>query len=108
MSQSKTAVPLCQTLHWVFRKFSVLAQYFFIRMTYIDFQIRCVLIVHLSADAIVFASDSNINNVHATVNRELVGVDKWLMANRLSLYISKTPYITIFDQKYAINIKFRD
>ena len=30
--------------------------------------------VHFADDTTVFASDSNINNVHATVNRELVGV----------------------------------
>ena len=32
--------------------------------------------VHFADDITVFASDSDINNVHATVNRELVGVDK--------------------------------
>ena len=31
--------------------------------------------VHFAADTTVFASDSGINNVHVTVNRELVGVD---------------------------------
>ena len=41
-------------------------------------------------DATDFASDSDINNVHATVNRQLVGVDNWLKANRLSLNVSKT------------------
>ena len=46
--------------------------------------------VHFADDTTVFASDSDINNVHATVNRELVGVDNWLKANRLSLNISKT------------------
>ena len=34
--------------------------------------------VHIANDSIVFASDTNINNVHATVIRELVGVDYWL------------------------------
>ena len=41
--------------------------------------------VHFAGDKTVFASDSDISNVHATVNRELVGVDNWLKANRLSL-----------------------
>ena len=36
---------------------------------------------YLADDTTVFASDSDINNVHATVNRELVGVDNWLKAN---------------------------
>ena len=31
--------------------------------------------VHFADGTTVFASDSNINDVHATVNRELVGVD---------------------------------
>ena len=31
--------------------------------------------VHFADDTTVFASDTDINNVHATVNRELVGVD---------------------------------
>ena len=34
--------------------------------------------VHFVDDTTVFASDSDINDVHATVNRELVGVDDWL------------------------------
>ena len=55
-----------------------------------------------------FASDSDINNVHATVNRELVGVDNCLKANRLSLSISKISYMTISDQKNAIEIRIRD
>ena len=46
--------------------------------------------VYFAEDTTVFASDSAINNVHATANRELVGVDNWLKANRLPLNISKT------------------
>ena len=38
---------------------------------------------HVADDTTVFASDSDINNVHATVNNGLVGVDNWLKANRL-------------------------
>ena len=40
--------------------------------------------VHFADDATVIAFDSNIMNVHATVNRELVGFDNWLKENRLS------------------------
>ena len=40
-------------------------------------------------------ADSDINNVQASVNRELVGVDKWLKTNRLSLNVSKTSYMII-------------
>ena len=49
----------------------------------------------------VFASDSDINNVHETVNRELVGVDNWLKNNRRSLNVSKTSYMIMSNQKNA-------
>ena len=50
-----------------------------------------MLFVHFADDTAVFASDRDINNVHATcaVNRELVGVNTWLKNNRLSLNVSK-------------------
>ena len=64
--------------------------------------------VHFADDATVFASNSDISNVHATVNRKLVGVDNWLKANRLSLNVSKTSKIIISNQKYAIVIRVRD
>ena len=51
----------------------------------------------------------DVNNVHATVNRGLVGVDNWLKPNRLlSLNISKTLYMIICNQKNAIDIRIRD
>ena len=62
-------------------------------------------VVHFADDTTVFASDSDINNVHATVNRELVIVDNWLKANRLSLNVSKTLYMIISNQKNAIDIR---
>ena len=64
--------------------------------------------VHFADDTTVFASDSDINNIHATVNRELVGIDNWLKANRLSLNVSKTLYMIISNQKNAIEIRIRD
>ena len=61
--------------------------------------------VHFADDTTVFTSDSDISNVHATVNRELVGVDNWLKANRLYINVSKTSYMIISDQKNAIDIR---
>ena len=61
--------------------------------------------VHFADDTTVFASDSDINNVHASVNRELVGVDNWLKTNRLSLNVSKTSHMIISNQKNALDIK---
>ena len=60
--------------------------------------------VHFADDPTVFESDSDINNVHSTVNRELVGVDNWLKVNRLSLNISKASYMIISNHKNAIDI----
>ena len=48
--------------------------------------------VNFADDTTVFASDNDINGAHASVNRELVGVDNWLKTNRLSLNVSKTSY----------------
>ena len=64
--------------------------------------------VHFADDTTVFASDSDMNNVYATMHRELIGVDNWLKANRLCLDISKTSYMIIFNQKNAIEIKIVD
>ena len=47
-----------------------------------------------------------MNNVHATVNRELVGVDNWIKANRLSLNISKTSYMIFSNQKMQLGLEF--
>ena len=65
--------------------------------------------VHFADDTTVFASDSDINNVHATtVNWELEGVDNWQQAFRLSLNVSKTSYLIISKQKNAIDHRIRD
>ena len=65
-------------------------------------------LVHFADDTTVFASDSDINSVHASVNRELVGVGNWFRTNRLSLNVSNTSYVIIYNQKYALNIKIRE
>ena len=64
--------------------------------------------VHFADDTTVFASNSDINDVHATVNRELVGVDNCLKADKLSLNTSKTSYMIISNQKIAIEIRIQD
>ena len=51
--------------------------------------------VHFADDTTVFASNIDINKVHAIVNRELVGVDNWFKTNRISLNVSITSYMTI-------------
>ena len=62
--------------------------------------------VHFPDDTAVLSSD--INGVHATVNRVLVGVDNWLKTNRLSLNVSKTSYMIISNQKNEFDIKIRE
>ena len=46
-------------------------------------------------------------NVHATVKMELAGVDNWLKTNRLSLNVSKTSYMKIYNQENELDIKIR-
>ena len=64
--------------------------------------------VHFADDATVFASDSDINSVHASVNREQVGVDNWLKTNRFSVNVIKTSHMIISNQKNAFDIKIRE
>ena len=64
--------------------------------------------VRFADDKTVFASASDINNVHATVYKEVVGVGSWHKANRLSLDVSKTSYMIISNQKSGIDIHIRD
>ena len=67
-----------------------------------------LLFVNFADDTTVFASDGDINNVHASVNRGLVGVDNWLKTHRLSLNVSKTSYMIIDNHKNALDIKIRE
>ena len=75
-------------------------------MTCIDARTRCILIILLMIQQL-FASDSDINNVHATMNMELI-VDNLLKAKKLSLNVSKTSYMIISNQKNTIDIKIYD
>ena len=75
-------------------------------MTCIDPQTRFVF--HSTDNTKVFSYESDINNVHTTVNRELVALDNWLKANRLSLNVSKTSCMIISNQKNAFDIKIRE
>ena len=88
---------------------SVLGQVFF-RLYFNNMHISSdqLRFVHVADDTTVFGSDSDINNVHASVNRELVGVDNWLKTDRLSLNVSITSYMIISSQKSALDIKIRE
>ena len=68
-------------------------------------QLRFVLFVD---DTTVFASDSDVDNVHASESRELVGVDNLLKTNRLSLNVSNTSCVIISNQKSALDFKIRE
>ena len=74
-------------------------------LLYINYMHRSsdqLLFLHFADDTTVLASDNDINGVHASVNRELVGVDNSPKTNRLSLNISKTSYMIISNQKKRI------
>ena len=93
----------------MFRKARYWAQYLF--LLYInDMHISSnqLRFVHFADDTTVSASDSDINDVHASVNRELVRVDNWLKTDRLSLNVSKTSYMIISNQKNELDIQIRE
>ena len=67
------------------------------------------VVIYFADDSTVFASDRDMNNVHATLNRELMGVDNWLKAGILSTNVSKTSYYMINSiQKNTFDITIRD
>ena len=65
--------------------------------------------IHYADDSTVYASGDNLEELAALSNRELVNVDHWLRANKLSLNISKSKF-TIFTNKIlaAPNLKIRN
>ena len=63
--------------------------------------------VHFPDGTTVFSSGSDINNVHTTVNSELVGVDNLLKTNILSLNVSRCSYM-IISNKNAFDINIRE
>ena len=67
-----------------------------------------IRVVHFADDTTVFTSNSDIDNVNASVNRELVGVDNWLKTNRLSQNGSKTSYTIMSNQKNELDIKIQE
>ena len=44
-------------------------------------------------DTNLFHSDKNINSLFETVNKELININSWFQANKLSLNTSKTKYL---------------
>ena len=54
--------------------------------------------VHFADNSTVYAQGPNIQDLSTKVNGELLRIDRWLSANRLSLNVSKS-YFTIFTNK---------
>ena len=69
------------------------ALFFCISISCIDPLIWCILYIFLTIQQIWHATVT-INNVYATVNRELVGVDSRLKANRYSLNVCTVKFRT--------------
>ena len=55
-------------------------------------------------DTCVFLENSDINILYSRLNRELVHVQNWISANRLSLNVSKTVYLLFSGRKTLNNI----
>ena len=80
--QSKTAVPLCQTVHYCLARV-MLGPVHFLYINDMHRSSNQIRFVDFADDTTIFASDSVINNILAIMNRELVGVDNWIKTNRL-------------------------
>jgi len=65
---------------------------------------RKLKFVHFADDTTVFHSGSDINDVIAEINSELLCVRDWLHCNRLSLNVGKTSYMVFTDRKVQDNI----
>ena len=56
-------------------------------------------VIMYADDTTLFYSHDNINNVYEILNYNLAKIDKWLMANYLTLNVDKTNYILITNKR---------
>ena len=63
---------------------------------------NCLNFILFADDTNIFYSHKNINIIFETVNRELIKINEWFQANKLSLNTTKTKY-TIFAKSSIIN-----
>ena len=104
MTQSKIAASLCQILHQVSHKTRCWPNSFsFLYISGMHKASNKMHFAHSGDDTTAFASDGDINNVHDTVDEELMGVYNWLKASRLSLNISKSSYMKISNRKNSFD-----
>jgi hypothetical protein len=60
--------------------------------------------IHFADDTTLFCSGSDIFNMQTLINNELLSVEEWLCANRLSLNISKTNFMFVSNRIIPGNI----
>ena len=48
--------------------------------------------IHYAADTTLFSKGNNLDDLIDLTNNELVKIDKWVCANKLSLNINKTAF----------------
>ena len=51
-----------------------------------------------------YISEQNINKLFTTLNSELCSVDRWHLKNKISLNISETNFMLIYDSKIPDNL----
>lgn len=67
--------------------------------------------IHFADDTTVFIKGNNLPNLLAEVNCEMINVENWLCANKLSLNIDKTSFMVHSSKKIsvpAMSISIRD
>ena len=55
-------------------------------------------------DAVLYSSSKNLGTLQDSINEELCIVNKWLIANKLSLNYIKTQYIMVSKRNSTSNI----
>lgn len=64
--------------------------------------VNSLKMLHFADDTTLFHSSSNIMELESVFNNELKQLDEWLIANRLSLNVSKTKCMYIYNRKLPV------
>ena len=67
-------------------------------------------LIHFSDDATVYLSNPNLNLLQIQINHEVVRINNWLSANKLSLNIMKYEFMIVTNCRIDVNsaVKFRN
>ena len=64
-------------------------------------RLKCI---HYADDTTLYFAHDNIENITSVFNDEMIAIDRWLIANRLSINFKKMSYMTISNASYVLDI----